>query len=369
MRLFSYLNHLRQQKKGERVLPRFLTYTVTFSCNARCIMCDSWKKPSPGDLSTDEVSAIFDQLPQMDAVRLTGGEPFVRKDMGEIAEMVQAKLKPMFLHITTNGFLTDRIVSFCEKRSKKVPLFLLLSMDGLKEKHNQVRGHGKAWDYAIKTLNALAPRRKELNIKLAVNQTIVDAEGAQQYRDLRAYLAPLGVRNNAIMAYDASATYSCEDEVDLAPSHSGEFHTFGDFSKAQLNQLLDEVDEDLKSYPITERLARAYYVKGVRQRLMAGHGDPNPACVSLGSHLRIFPDGRMPVCQFNTTSVGNLRHQSFAEIWESAKTDRWRDWVHKCPGCWAECEILPNAVYSGDLLAHRFKKPRPKTLVEECTNV
>ena len=55
-------------------------------------------------------------------------------------------------------------------------------MDGLKEKHNQVRGMENAWDHVVRTLKALAPRRKELRMELAVNQTIVDAEGAKHYK-------------------------------------------------------------------------------------------------------------------------------------------------------------------------------------------
>ena len=80
MRLLSFLRDAWRNRRGTRTLPRFLTYTVTFGCNARCIMCDSWKMPSPDDLSFAEIERIFQQLPRMDAVRLTGGEPFVRRD-------------------------------------------------------------------------------------------------------------------------------------------------------------------------------------------------------------------------------------------------------------------------------------------------
>lgn len=356
MRLFNYLKSVHANRNGHTTLPRFLTYTVTFSCNARCIMCDSWKKPSPNDLSTQEVGRIFDQLPQMDAIRLTGGEPFVRKDMLEIATMAQEKLKPIFLHITTNGFLPDRIISFCEQRPKTVPLQLLISMDGTQDKHNHVRGHKKAWDYVTRTLKELAPRQKELRLRLSVNQTIVDADGAEQYRELHEFLRPYGVRNNMVMAYDSSATYNVNDEVDLAPAHKGEFHTFGDFSTDRLVKLLDEVESDLHEFPLIDRLAKRYYMKGIRNRLLEGHGSPNPKCVSLNSHLRIFPSGQIPVCQFNTKVVGNLREQSFDALWHSDEAEKQRDWVRQCPGCWAECEILPNAIYSGDLLFQKLPK-------------
>jgi Fe-coproporphyrin III synthase len=70
----------------------------------------------------------------------------------------------------------------------------------------------------------------------------------------------------------------------------------------------------------------------------------------LNSHLRIFPNGDVPTCQFNSRIVGNLREQPFVQLWQSAAAAEQRRWVRRCPGCWAECEVLPNAVYSLDLL-------------------
>ena len=66
--------------------------------------------------------------------------------------------------------------------------------------------------------------------------------------------------------------------------------------------------------------------------------------------LKIFPNGDVPVCQFNSHAVGNLRRQSFAEVWFGESIGEHRDWVSRCAGCWAEHEVLPNAVCSGDLL-------------------
>jgi molybdenum cofactor biosynthesis enzyme MoaA len=49
-------------------------------------MCDSWKMKGANDLRIEEIESIFRQLPKMDAVRLTGGEPFVRTDLAEIVD-------------------------------------------------------------------------------------------------------------------------------------------------------------------------------------------------------------------------------------------------------------------------------------------
>ena len=80
----------------------------------------------------------------------------------------------------------------------------------------------------------------------------------------------------------------------------------------------------------------------------------------------MLPDGRVPICQFNTRSVGNLREKSFEEIWFGEEGTRGRQWVKDCPGCWAECEVLPSAVYTGDLLVKSLgsQKPVPETLPE-----
>ena len=357
-RSVSFLRTLYAHRRQRPVLPRFLTYLVTFACNARCIMCDSWQKPATSDLTLAEIETIFSQLPKMDGVRLSGGEPFLRRDLLDITHLAQETLKPLFLHITTNGFLSDRIIEFCEQRRKNVPLYVLISIDGMEDKHNAVRGKDFAWENAVRTIQALAPRQKELRINILVNQTIVDAEGIEHYAALRDFLKPWGIQNNLVMAYDVSATYSREQEVNAAPGEIGEFCTYGQFDRLQLEALIAEVEQDMKAYPFLTRLAKQYYLSGIHHRLLKQEGYPNPKCVALSSHLRLFPDGSVPTCQFNTRSVGNLREQSFKEIWNNPIIQKQREWVNRCPGCWAECEVLPNAIYSGDLFKKSLKLQR-----------
>lgn len=358
----SFLRDAWRRRNGSSVLPRMLTYTVTFRCNARCIMCDSWKMKGENDLQLSEIDSIFQQLPTMDAVRLTGGEPFARTDLLDIVELVIRYLKPLGLHITTNGFLTDRIVDLCERRTKNIPLQVMISLDGLKEHHNYVRGSSIAWSSATKTLELLAEKQKSWNLDLVVNQTIVDRDGLEHYRQLKAFLKPLGIRHQTVVAYDTSATYNVKKEVDIAPKQMGQFTTFGVFEEEDLRALFDEISDDLKSSPWWARLAKQYYLDGIRERLLNNERSndwTNPPCAALHSHLRIFPNGDIPTCQFNSHTIGNLRKNAFAEIWESQFANQQKQWVKNCVGCWAECEILPSAVYSLDLLLP--KKNNKKT--------
>ncbi len=350
MQALSWLRSIIRARRRRPDQPRFLTFLVTFRCNARCVMCDSWRKNQHDEMALPAIERIFRQMPRLDAVRLSGGEPFLRRDLCDIAGLVAAHLRPIYLHITTNGLLSAQIIHFCEQRERSVPLLLLVSLDGVGEKHDAVRGVPGAWEKALETLRALAPRRRELNLHLAVNQTIVDAEGCEQYRALSEVLAPLGIHNHVVIAYAQSATYSSVETAEVAPETAGAFQPFGDLPPERLRALFADLAEDLRHYAPHERLAKQYYYRGIRNRLLAARGFPNPPCVSLSSHLRLYPNGSVPVCQYNASCLGNLAETPFADLWHSERARELRAWVHRCPGCWAECEVLPNAIYSGDLL-------------------
>jgi len=348
-------------RKGLSVAPRLLTYTVTFRCNAKCIMCDSWKLKGHNDLELWEIESIFKQLPVLDAVRFTGGEPFVRTDMLEIVDLAVRYLRPLGIHITTNGFLTERIVHLCEMRPRDTPLQIMVSVDGLADKHNHIRGNSNAYRCAMSTLETLAPLRRKLNLDLVVNQTVVESDGIEQYEELHTLLKSLRVRHQVVMAYDVSATYAVERQKDMAPTQIGQFTTIGSFSKETLGVFFQRIRKDLRSEPWWARRIKEYYLKGIEQRLNASESSSdilNPRCVALRSHLRIFPNGDIPTCQFNSNIVGSLRRSSFRELWEADATRKQREWVDRCVGCWAECEVVPNAVYSLDILKRSALSPR-----------
>ncbi|MBM3968215.1 MAG: hypothetical protein FJ308_24620, partial [Planctomycetes bacterium] len=125
-----------------------------------------------------------------------------------------------------------------------------------------------------------------------------------------------------------------------------------------------EIERDLERLPRWARAAKRYYLEGIRQRLLpsdTGSGWNNPACVALRAHLRIFPNGDVPTCQFNTKTIGNLRETPFKDLWESLRAETQCEWVRNCPGCWAECEVLPSAIYTLDLVRPRKEHRKSHT--------
>jgi GTP 3',8-cyclase len=96
---------------------RSLRISVTDACQFRCLYCMPSENmtflPAKQLLSVDEIERITRLFVRLGVsnIRLTGGEPLVRKDLPEIVRRLAA-LEPeglADLSITTNGFLLERM--------------------------------------------------------------------------------------------------------------------------------------------------------------------------------------------------------------------------------------------------------------------
>ncbi|MCK4366170.1 MAG: radical SAM protein [Thermoplasmatales archaeon] len=98
---------LQNRLAGESIYPFYASYKVTHKCNLRCSFCNVWMEDTP-DLKKDDVFKVIDNIANSSIVVLSleGGDPLVRKDLGEILEY--AYQKPFTLFFTTNGHLLDK---------------------------------------------------------------------------------------------------------------------------------------------------------------------------------------------------------------------------------------------------------------------
>jgi molybdenum cofactor biosynthesis enzyme MoaA len=112
MRPLRFALDVLQNRTGRVPRPAWCTYLVSYRCNARCGMCDSWRMKPGAEMSVADVDRVFQKLGRLDVVRLTGGEPFLRADFADLAAAVERRSQPMVLHVTTNGSFPDRVASF-----------------------------------------------------------------------------------------------------------------------------------------------------------------------------------------------------------------------------------------------------------------
>ncbi len=136
---------------GNPVKPHALSIEITQKCIARCMMCNIWQYRDIVEHSVDDwigllSSPLFSDLRELD---ITGGEPFLREDLLELTDAIShlqdANLRKIkSLAVTTNGFLTPRILEFTEKAiarlsPKGINLVMVFAMDGIGEIHDRIR--------------------------------------------------------------------------------------------------------------------------------------------------------------------------------------------------------------------------------------
>jgi MoaA/NifB/PqqE/SkfB family radical SAM enzyme len=343
-----------RNRRGGVPHPDWCTYLVTYRCNARCKMCDSWRMKPGRELTPAQVRQVFAKVGPLQVVRLTGGEPFLRDDFAEVAGAVEESSRPAVLHVTSNGSFPDRVVAFAEQFPAPSRLRFLISFDGLGPEHDANRGEDVTFALAEETVRRLAALRDRLGLEVSVNHTVISAQSLEDHFRLAGRFGPLGVAVQVVLAYADSAMYGLKrfgkKAHDLIPATGYPLHP-----KLQGADVIGFVRTLLRRLPrMRDPLLRAgkrYYLRGLLARLRnEARPRPHPRCVAVRSHLRLLPDGSVPVCQFNTETVGNLLRQDFDDLWHGAAAQEARAWVDECPGCWAECEVMPSALYTGDLL-------------------
>ena len=135
------------RKLGQLVRPRQLNFPVTDTCNARCVMCNVWRENATDDMSLEDLASVLKDpfFQDLEHVGISGGEPFLRKDLVEIVKLFTALPKLKSLSITSHGFNHARHQAMAAKivdlaRQRGVPLTMNLSFDGVNAVHDQVRG-------------------------------------------------------------------------------------------------------------------------------------------------------------------------------------------------------------------------------------
>lgn len=357
MAISTYTNIAKSvvnNKLGRVELPSMVTFIVTWRCNLRCFMCDVWKKTDHDDMTPGEAKQIFRQLPHLDTLRLTGGEPFIRRDFTELTSAILEVSDPTVLHVTTAGIMYERILEFVQAVGSK-KLHIKFSIDAVGDRHDEIRGYRGVYNKAMRTLRKLVELRDKYGFYVGVNQTITDRNW-DHIEPLREEMAKLDVAIHYAIATDHYTLYrmNTTKENDRPNMKSV---SMSEFTPEQLQYIFDQLDRRDGIKDIPEWIVQRYYLHGLKNRLMKGVEEPKPQCVELFDHMRLMPNGDVMTCVYYPVVVGNLRAQSLKDVWYGDAIKPQRRVVQKCPGCWAGCEAKPNAIYSGDIVKALWMGP------------
>jgi cyclic pyranopterin phosphate synthase len=264
---------------------RSLRISVTDRCNFRCRYCMPadglpWL-PKPDLLTFEEIQRLVRVMAGMgvDQVRLTGGEPLVRRDLPELVRMLAATPGVADLSLTTNGVLLDRLAGpLVAAGLRRVNV----SLDSLSHVRFAEITRRDALDRVLAGL-AEAERHPQLR-PIKVNCVAIRGFTEPEVPAL-AELArhkPYVVRFIEFMPLDADETWN-RDQV---------------LSGAEIRELIE------RRWPLFE-LPAASSSTAKRYRFADGAGEigfvnpvSEPFCASC-DRIRLTADGRLRTCLFS----------------------------------------------------------------------
>jgi MoaA/NifB/PqqE/SkfB family radical SAM enzyme len=134
------------------------THFVTSVCNARCAHCFYPINAGKNELTLAEIDRFVSTLPPIRLLLISGGEPFLRRDLPEIIRVYFERCGVFDVGVPTNGFaaveiagMVERICSF----SPELSLGVSVSIDGFRDFHDRVRAVPGLYDRAFASLESL----------------------------------------------------------------------------------------------------------------------------------------------------------------------------------------------------------------------
>lgn len=298
--------------------PSLISWNLTRRCNLRCPHCYlEAGKQAEHELDTKECLALLDELKLLgtEMVILTGGEPLLRKDIFDIARYASAL--GLWVVMGTNGVLiTDNVAQKmvdCGVRGVGI------SIDSIDpRKHDGFRGEPGAWKHSVRALEICRAQGLEVLV-----QTTVMEMNYEEIPALIDFARDKGAWSFNL--YFLVQTGRGQRMNDLSPQQT----------QSMLSSLVDSQDRyrpmlvRSKCAPQFKQIA---YEKG-RSGLESG------GCMAGTQYGRITPTGDVTPCPYMTTVAGNVREQSFTEIWQSSPVlEELRD-VRRLGGRCGRCEF------------------------------
>jgi radical SAM protein with 4Fe4S-binding SPASM domain len=274
-------------------------------------------RPAEDELTTAECLGLLDEMKALgtEMLILTGGEPLLRKDIYDIARY--ASSLGLWVVMGTNGVLvTDKVAQRMVDCGVKGVGISIDSLDP--QKHNSFRGGPDAWEYSVRALDVCRAH----GLQVLVQTTVMEMNYDEVPR-LLAFAQEKGAW--AFNLYFLVQTGRGQQMNDLSAERTEAMLT-------SLVEVQDQVRPMLVRSKCAPHFKRIAYEKG-RGGLESG------GCMAGTQYCRITPGGDVTPCPYMTAVAGNVRRQSFGEIWRSSPVlQQLRD-VQQLKGRCGACEF------------------------------
>lgn len=322
----------QEQNKPRYRRSTYAVWEITLKCNLACSHCGSRAGDSRVDeLSTEEALDLVQQMADLgiNEITLIGGEAYLRKDWLIIAkEITRLGMKAT---MTTGGYGISLTTA---QRMKEAGIATVsVSIDGLEDNHDQLRGKKGSWQQCFNTLEHLKTVGIPFGINTQINrmsaielpllyEKLVDAGAVAWQIQLT---VPMGnaVEHNAMLLQPVEL-------LDLYP-------VFAYLSKkGREDNFMVQAGNNVGYFGPYERLLRAPNSSHEEYAFYQG-------CNAGQNVIGIEADGSIKGCPSLPTSDytgGNIRKRSLSDIYHNTQQLRFNDInseEDKTAHLWGEC--------------------------------
>lgn len=331
-RIALELERLRRHNLKQLHPLQQLFWESTLRCNVRCLHCgsDCLSDAATPDMPAEDFLRVIDEeiLPNVNPhevmIVISGGEPTMRRDLEDIGRQLNRRGFPWGM--VTNGVaLTES--RFAALRSAGLQS-MAISMDGLRDDHNWMRGVPAAFDGAARAIRlAVAEQGRSPHFIFDV-VTCVNRRNIHHLAEIRDYLIAAGVRNWRLFGIDPMGRAKDNPELLLTDEEFQEMLTF------------------IRTTRSEGTIHASYSCEGFLGSWEGKVRDHLYQCAAGISVASILIDGSISAC----TSIrgkyyqGNIYRDHFWQVWNNGfQTYRNRDWMRQIAPCndcrmWRYCE-------------------------------
>ncbi|NTU41940.1 MAG: radical SAM protein [Nitrospirales bacterium] len=318
-----------------------LIFTISSRCNARCAMCHMWQRKD-SDIPLEKVREVLSSKAIRDSlINLvpTGGEPTLRDDLPEIFRFAYENLPRLaYTGFFTNSLLPQKARAVVKEslelkkscRREDVGFSVGLSLDGLGQTHDEIRGVKGAFGKVMENYMGLKALTREHLFQIGFNFVVQKENIASGSASLM-----LDVAEQALLpilfppVYGKDIFYNKDAEGDWAVEQGMKEHLVGFYR--------DVIDRAARGRLLADN--GTYYSQLLRQ--MEGGQRTLPCLFREKKACVIDADGSAYLCDVTKESLlGNIYETGFDEIWNSPrKEEAYERMLPYCSTCFSNCAV------------------------------
>lgn len=302
--------------------PTAISMMANDVCNSRCQMCLIWQQKKDQEITPEELTKLLSDpfFNQVRHVGITGGEPTLRPDLPELYRAVCTQLPNISgASIITNAIIADvvreRVLASIEVcKQHKVDFAVMVSLDGLGEVHDEVRGRKGNFDSAIRTINYF----RQQGIPTSFGCTITKSN-ALYVDELLDYAISEGIYGRFRVAEFIDRLYN---------SSQGEFiRSFDDKTAYHLGLFFFRVEHEFETHSMFQKTYRS--IRG-----MLAEGKPRQTgCPYHTQSVILTARGELLYCSPKSPVLGNALQTSPSKIYFSNLEKRRELIQNDCDHC------------------------------------